>query len=108
MISVKEHWRTVASLPCMVSARPGVTLHHCHGGSMIERGVARGMGQKVSDYLVIPLHAEYHTGNYGIDSGMGVDEWEALFGNQADMLDHLCEILGYDVWELAGVAGKEG
>lgn len=100
--TVKEHWNNVGQLRCMISGRPNPTLHHCHGGSMVLRGVMRGMSQKTSDYLVIPLDAEFHTGNNGIDTAMSVEDWEYLFGNQADFLDELSEILGYDVWKLAG------
>jgi len=75
---------------------------------MIERGVERGGAQKTSDFLVIPLDAEYHTGNHGIDTSMSVTTWEHLFGKQADMVDEVCELLGYDVWKLAGVEHGKG
>lgn len=101
MITKKQHWNNVGNLKCVMSGRPNPTLHHCHGGSMVVRGVQRGGSQKTSDFLVIPLDAEYHTGNNGIDTAMSVNAWEDLFGDQADMLDEVSELLGYDVWELA-------
>lgn len=85
----------------MISARPIVTLHHCHGGSMRQFGQLRGFGQKVSDYLVIPIHADYHIGQYGCDSGMGIETWETRFGTQVEMLIEVSELLEYDVFKLA-------
>lgn len=66
-----------------------------------------GMGQKQNDWLVIPLAAEFHTGDYGIDTGMGrfktVESWEAYFGSQLGHLIVVSRRLGYDVFERAGI-----
>lgn len=67
-------------------------------------GVHKGMGQKTSDWLCIPLAARYHTGCDGIDAGVGVATWEARFGTQVEHLDAICRRLGYNVWHRAGVA----
>ena len=60
-----------------------------------------GMAQKACPYLQIPLHANYHIGQFGIDSGMGVTgwvaEWERTFGRQIDHLTEVSGQLGYDV-----------
>ena len=69
---------------------------------MGSRGVHRGMSRKVSDWLCLPLHPDYHTGDYGIHT-LGVKTWEKTFGEQAELLDQLGLRLGYDLWELAGV-----
>ncbi len=99
-------WPIVATLPCVVSALSPVTLHHCHGGSMAEIGVVRGTSQKVSDWLVIPLHADYHTGRFGIDSGSpvwgDVDVWEAAFKTQREHLTDLSLMLGINLFRMAG------
>ena len=88
---------------CVVSGSPLATLHHCHGGSM-PRGIS-GMGLKSSDWLVIPLAVDFHTGQYGIDSGaLSVDEWEQRYGRQVDHLDLVASTTGVDVWDRAGVA----
>jgi hypothetical protein len=93
----------------MVSGRPNPTLHHCHGGSMLEivGFVNPGVAQKSSDWLVIPLGAYFHTGPFGIDNGQGryksVHQWELAFGRQVDFLDRVCRELGYNVWEHAGI-----
>ena len=104
---ITEHWARVRDLGCIVSHRTdAVTLHHCHSGSMTRFGLLRGTGQKVSDWLVIPLDAEYHTGSRGIDAGQGgltLLDWEALYGTQVEHLDEVCERLGYSVWEKAGI-----
>lgn len=98
--TIKEHWNNVGQLRCMICDSPEITLHHCHGGSMIDRGVMRGTSQKTSDWLVIPLHRVFHTGQYGIDSAMSVREWESRFDKQADLLDEVSRLLGYNVWDL--------
>ena len=67
----------------------------------------RGGGQKVSDWLVIPLHADFHTGQYGVDTGIGVVTWESMFGRQVDHLATVCAYLGYDVFALAGLENVE-
>lgn len=86
-------------MPCVVTRRSPVTLHHCHGGSLTEEypHLSRGGGQKTSDWLVIPLSADLHVGNHGIDYGVGVKSWEAKWGRQTDMLRMVSEFVGYDV-----------
>src|SRR5262245_19696684 len=67
-------WARVQQEPCsVVGCTSGpITLHHPHGGSMLDRGITRGRGQKTSDWLVIPLCVRHHVGDQGIDSGMSV------------------------------------
>jgi hypothetical protein len=62
-----------------------------------------GMAQRQVPWLQIPLHAEYHVGNFGIDYGVGVLTWEARYGAQVAMLDWVDTQLGYpiSIWELA-------
>lgn len=67
---------------------------------MIDRGVMRGMSQKVSDWLVIPLCARHHTGKEGIHT-IGVDAWEAAYGPQSGWVDHVGNLLCIDPWLLA-------
>lgn len=96
-----EHHKRVRRMRCVVTSRPRVTLHHCHGGSMRGRVASPGMSQRQSHALVIPLHFEYHVGRFGIDAGYGVQSWERDFGAQADYLDRVSDFVGYDVWEFA-------
>lgn len=114
---IKDHWDRVAKMGCVITGRPGPTIHHVHGGSIIDLfGYAKapGTGQKQNDWLVIPLAAEYHTGDKGIDNGMGkykgVAEWENTFGTQAGFLEEIrigiIELYGYDIFERAGVAAR--
>lgn len=100
---IRDHWDRVASLGCIITGRPEPTLHHCHSGSIAELGIYRGISQKPNDYLVIPLMWELHTGNYGIDSGMGVFTWEKRFGRQVDFLDQVSVLLNVNVWRKSGV-----
>lgn len=102
----KHHWPKVASMACIVSEERPVTLHHCHGGSMSEAGINRGTSQKPSDWLIIPLAARYHTGEFGIDSGQpdwgDVDRWEEHFGSQIEHLTAVSLAVGYNVFKKAG------
>jgi hypothetical protein len=59
-----------------------------------------GRGKGGSEALVIPLHFEFHVGNRGIDTGVGVLTWERAYGEQASLLDAVGERLGYSLWEL--------
>lgn len=72
---------------------------------MLGRWPNPGMAQRQNPALQIPLHERFHTGQSGIDSGMGVYKsvahWEAVFGEQTYLLDVTSRWLGYDVWKLA-------
>lgn len=95
-MTITEHERNLRALPCSVSGMKPVTLHHCHGGSMLLAGWPVGMGQRQNPWLQLPLHAEYHVGSRGIDSGTGVRTWEARYGDQLTHLRELDLALGYD------------
>lgn len=82
----------------MVTRYPFVTLHHCHGGSIKDHGWHVGMGQKQNPFLQIPLHDVYHTGDWGIDSGMGVETWEQKFGTQWEHLIWVNNQLPYNIF----------
>jgi hypothetical protein len=103
--SVSEHERLLRALRCVVSGSPYVTLHHTGHGSMREIAAelglpSPGMSQKNNPFLQIPLAAEYHFGNMGIDV-IGVPTWEERFGFQKAHLVDVSEQLGYDVFEAA-------
>lgn len=101
---VRRHWDRLSQHGCIVTgSTQDVTIHHCHGGSMRERGFTRTFGRKTSDWLVIPLCARLHVGPYGIDGfpRPSVEEWEARYGKQADYLDRIVELFNVDVWKLA-------
>lgn len=100
---IKRHFQAVSDLGCIVTGTPNPTIHHCHSGSIGQAGIHRGMGQKPNDWLVIGLRFDYHVGNMGIDSGMGVITWESKFGKQIELLDKTCIKLGYNVYKLAGI-----
>ena len=101
--NVSEHHKNVRALRCVITNNPAVTLHHCHGGSLTELGYASGMAQRGagSEALVIPLKAEFHVGDEGIDYGVGVETWERWYGTQIEHLKDIGEQLGYDLFSLA-------
>ena len=108
LVSVHEHERNLRQLKCVVTERHGVTLHHCHGGSMLEIiGANPGVGQRSNPFYQIPLVAEYHTGEFGIDSGQGEFgspvRWEEAFGTQLSHLHEVNSQLPYDIWLQAGL-----
>lgn len=109
MISLTEHHRRVRELPCAVSrAREGITLHHCHGGSLAPflqlAGMSPGMSQRANDWLVIPLALKYHSlDGHGIDANVGVKTWEERYGSQVEHLVWVSRELGYNVFSKAGL-----
>lgn len=63
----QKQWKSkVASLNCILCRHLGMgdtpaNLHHVREG--------QGMGQRSSDWLVVPLCREHHQGNAGVHSG---------------------------------------
>lgn len=62
-MSIKTHKNRVAALGCMVCQALGLgqtpaQLHHIREG--------QGMGQRASDWLVVPLCPDHHTGPRGV------------------------------------------
>ena len=103
-ISVSRHEKNLRQMRCVVSMLTPITLHHCHGGSMLELGPAfqnPGMAEKNNPFFQIPLNAEFHVGGLGIDGFAGVEAWEEMFGKQVGFLDEVNEQLDYNLWEQA-------
>lgn len=99
--TVTEHHKNVRAHVCVVTGNPAVTLHHCHGGSMAEAGYHTGMAARgCGEALVLPLKADFHFGDEGIDYGVGVKTWEHWYGSQMDHLRDLSIDLGYDLFRL--------
>lgn len=87
----------IGRLPCIVSGRRPVVLHHCSGGSMKTIGVHAAMAMKVHDRYIIPLHPDFHTGDYGIHT-LGVETWEKKFGTQLRLLSRVEELLNESLY----------
>lgn len=106
-VPVSVHERNLRNLRCVVSAQHPVTLHHCHGGSMLTMiggsGNTRGTSQKTNPFYQIPIIMKYHTGEYGIDTGLGVDQWEENFGEQLAFLEEVNGLLSYNIFFQAGI-----
>lgn len=105
---IKRHWHNLSwNVGCIITGESPATIHHVHGGSMALIRIHAGLGMKVSDWLVIPLAARFHTGEHGIDNGMGfyksVNAWEKRFGFQLDHLKKIALITGVDIFKNAGV-----
>ena len=99
--SVAQHQKNLRELRCVICRFPNPTLHHTHGGSMKEYRWHVGVAQKQNPWLQIPLDVRYHTGNFGIDSHIGVVTWESTFGTQIEHLRWVDDQLGYDIWAKA-------
>lgn len=80
----KRHMARVAALGCVVCRNQGLgptpaELHHIRAGV--------GMGQRASNYDVIPLcHIHHRTGGYGMAIHAGKSEFERLYGTEKDLL----------------------
>ena len=103
----KEHQKRVRELGCCVcETDQQMTFHHCKGGSITEYfgyDLSPGTGQKQNEFLGIPLCWHHHVFDMGIDSGMGVIEWERVYGGQIGYLIWTNDQLDYDIFDLAGV-----
>lgn len=68
----------VADLGCLICRGPA-SLHHIRAG--------QGLGQKASDYLVIPLCPMHHQhGGHGVAIHSGKRTWESLYGSELTLL----------------------
>ena len=107
---IQRHWDVVAAMGCLVTGSTwDVTLHHAHGGSLLDRGFYRAFGRKTSDWLVIPIVRRIHVGKGGIDGPPprpSVEQWEARHRKQAEMLDEIVRRTGVDVWARARAEEK--
>jgi len=104
---VKRHYKRVIDFGCCISRNPLCIVHHCHGGSMVQAWGNKSQSQRgISDFLVIPLHPHYHTGQEGIHT-LGIDLWETMYGPQTELLEWVNNLLDYDIYELAR-KGKNG
>ena len=68
---------------------------------MKRNGWPVGMGQKQNPFLQIPLKDTFHVGDFGIDSGYGVERWEKEFGEQMEHLEWVDAQLEYSIFEEA-------
>lgn len=91
MITKRRHKDKVANLGCILCRHLGLgetpaQLHHPRAGM--------GMGQRASDFDVIPLCHEHHLGKTGIH-GMGTKAFTAKYGlTEKDLLDMTREVAG--------------
>ena len=82
-MSGRDHMSRVAALPCCVCALSGaevfgVHVHHVKEGT--------GYGQRSSDWLVIPLCPDHHTGGLGIH-GLGTHGFHGIYrSSELDLL----------------------
>lgn len=80
----KSYHDVVAGLGCVVCRNNGsgptpAAIHHIRFG--------QGMGQRASDYLVIPLcHMHHQHGGKGVAIHAGQREFESLYGTELDLL----------------------
>lgn len=73
----------VAELPCACCGQEGVQLHHIREG--------QGMAQRASDFLVIPLCPDCHTGQLGVHGDKTMMKIKKL--TELDMLANTIEAL---------------
>ena len=80
----KDYMDVVASLGCIITGKPAV-LHHPR--------FCVGMSQRASNFLVIPLAPELHTGKefYGQSIHHGQPEFESKYGREEELLARTIE-----------------
>ena len=81
-IAEKKHMSRVASLGCLICHQPA-QIHHIREG--------QGMSQRASNWLVIPLCPDHHTGHLSIHGSK--KQFEAIYGNELDLLAETIEKL---------------
>lgn len=71
-------------------------MHHTPWNSI-------GMSLKQNDALQIPLHADWHVGEFRIDGPIAssADDWEQHWKFQTELLWELSLSMGFSVWALA-------
>lgn len=102
---IRRHWTRVAGLGCILTGGGPAEVCHTHGGSIKLLGPIwqPGMSQKQNDWLVLPLRYTVHRiGPHSLDGG-SVVEWEKRWEPQVKLLVELSNMLGYCVYEKAGV-----
>ncbi len=79
----RRYMDSVASLGCLICRCPA-ELHHIKEG--------KGIGQRASNFLVIPLCPEHHrTGGLGVAYHGGPRSFEKLYGSELDLLAQTME-----------------
>lgn len=81
----RNYMDRVADLGCIICRRPA-EIHH------ITTGI--GMGQRASNWDVIPLCPEHHrTGGYGVAIHAGKKAWELKHGTELQHLETVKALL---------------
>ena len=86
--TLKQHLNRVAELGCLVCKRPP-QLHHIR----FQTGLAR----KSSDWCVIPLCMDHHTGKFSIHLSKSL--FVAKMGTELEMLESVYKALYKDDYE---------
>lgn len=87
----REHLSKVAEIGCIVC------LNENHGQSPAEIHHVRtgkGMGQRATNYEVIPLCPLHHrSGGYGVAFHAGSKVWQERYGSEESLLNQVKEML---------------
>jgi hypothetical protein len=103
--TLAQHEKNVRALKCIVTGGES-TLHHAQGPSITERLnamglMSKGIGQRGNGpVLLLPLRGDIHCfGAEAVDGSMGRRTWEKKYGSQAEMIDRVNLLLGYNMWD---------
>lgn len=84
----KVHLERVAALGCLICRRPA-QIHHIREG--------QGIGQRASNFLVIPLCPEHHQdGPAGVAFHASPRQFEMMYGTELVLLARTIELLTLD------------
>lgn len=87
----KNHLDRVQQLGCIVCRNLGhhdtpAAIHHIRAG--------QGLGQRASNFEVIPLCSLHHqNGGYGVAIHAGQKTWESLYGTELELLAQVRRLL---------------
>lgn len=74
----RAHLARVQALGCLICQRPA-QIHHIRAN--------QGMGQRASNYEVIPLCPAHHQdGGHGVAIHAGLKTWESIHGTERELL----------------------
>lgn len=101
-MNIKSYHKELKLIGCVICQNAINThIHHCRSCSISIEGINVGRGEKINDWLVIPLCFNHHVGAEGIHF-IGCHTWENRFNTQLFYLQLLSNLFGFDVFKKAG------
>lgn len=100
---IRRYWTALTEDGCCICKAPA-EIAHCHSGSIVERmqePKAKGVKLLRYHWLVLPLCPPHGRDTYPTGLDRNVEEWESIYGTQADWIGRMEERTGIDAWAKA-------